>query len=177
MSNDDVLQKAREYRLYAQKISNAHYDMAERAKTRHKQFGIPVTALATIVGTAIFANLSAPTQNLWVQIPAGLLSLTAAVLSGLHTFLNYSEAAAQHKTAAADYEGVQHKLDIFLLAHSECTAPEQRNVAIKELQEIGEWLDDISGRSPTIPDAVYDASHPITSKPTIRLPGPATKAP
>ena len=83
MNNSDLLRKAEEYQFYAQKISNAHYAMAKVAKARHNKLGVPVTVATALVGTAIFASLSLPTQSLWVQIPAGLLSLGAAVLAAL----------------------------------------------------------------------------------------------
>lgn len=118
----------------------------------------------TLVGTAIFASLSSPTQSLWIQIPAGLLSLGAAVLAALQTFFNYSEVAAQHKAAAAAYEAVQHRLDIFLLTHHETSDQSHRESALKELSEIGESLHNISGHSPTMPDKVYDSAHPKSPK-------------
>src|SRR2546425_13074944 len=102
MDNGNLLRKAEEYRFYAQKISNAHYAMAESAKARHNKLGIPVTVATTVVGTTIFATLTSPTQSLWLQILAGLLSLAAAVLAALQTFFNYSEVAVQHKSAAVD---------------------------------------------------------------------------
>ena len=149
MSNDDLLRKAKQYRWYAQKISNAHYDMSERAKIRHRQLGLPVTALTAIVGTAIFAGLAFPTRSLWIQIGAGLLSLTATVLAALHTFLNFSEESAQHKSAAAKYEAIQHQLDIFILTLAGGSL--DRLAAIKEFEKLVLALHDISAQSPTIP--------------------------
>jgi len=162
MNNEDLLKKAKDYRWYAQKASNSHYDMAERAEIRHKRLGIPVTVLTAIVGTAIFATLSSPTRSLWMQIATGLLSLTATVLAALHTFLNYSEEPAQHKSAAVKFEAVQHRSDIFILKIA--AGDLQRDAALKEFEEIGQTLHDISAQAPTVPDSVYDSAHPIRSK-------------
>ena len=162
MNNDDLLKKAKDYRWYAQKASNSHYDMAERAKIRHKRLGIPVTVLTAIVGTAIFATLSSQTHNLRIQIATGLLSLTATVLAALQTFLNYSDQSAQHKSAAVKFEAIQHRLDIFILKLA--AGDLQRDAALKEFEEIGQTLHDISAQAPTVPDSIYDAAHPIRAK-------------
>jgi hypothetical protein len=140
-------------------MSNAHYDMAERAKIRHEKLGVPVTALTAIAGTSIFAGLSS-TKKLWLQITAGLLSLLAAVLAALHTFLNFSEDSAQHKSAAVELEAVQHRLDVFILALGDASTQPPRELAIKQFAEIGDALQGISAHAPTIPDSVYDAAHP-----------------
>src|SRR5215510_8176325 len=90
-----LLRTAEDYRHYAQKKSNAHYRMAERATISGKRLGIPVTVATAIVGTSIFATLSSPQQNLVRQIGTGLLSLAAAVLSALHTFFNFAKVSIQ----------------------------------------------------------------------------------
>jgi hypothetical protein len=131
--------------------------MAERATLSGKRLGIPVTVATTIVGTSIFATLSSPPQNLVLQIGAGLLSLTAAVLSALHTFFNFAEVSVQHK-AAADYEAVRHEIDAFLLRTAQMTTADQTEVAVQGLRDISQQLDEIAKRAPTIPDHVYDAA-------------------
>ncbi|SRR6266849_5606183 len=157
---DDVIRKAQDYSKYSQKISNAHYAMAENAKGYNKRLGIPATVVTLIVGTSIFATISSE-RILWLQIATGLLSVGAAVLSGLQTFFKYSDVEAQHKEAAARYEAAWHKLDHFILKYS--SGESQRSVAVDALLKIAEELDGISKASPTIPDSVYDSVTPDIS--------------
>ncbi len=157
---DDVIRKAQDYSKYSQKISNAHYAMAENAKGYNKRLGIPATIVTLIVGTSIFATISSE-KFVWLQIATGLLSVGAAVLSGLQTFFKYSEVEAQHKEAAARYESVWHKLDHFILKYS--SGDEPRSVAVDALLKIAQELDGISKASPTIPDNVYDSVSPVIS--------------
>ena len=58
MPMNEIQTTAESYRHYAQKKSNAHYRMCERAKTLKNRLGVPVTVATAIVGTAIFATLS-----------------------------------------------------------------------------------------------------------------------
>jgi hypothetical protein len=167
---NDLIRTAEDYRHYAQKKSNAHYHMTERAKALNNKLGIPVVIATAVVGTSIFATLSSPQQNLWLQISTGLLSLVATVLSALHTFFNYSQVAAQHKEAAAKYEGVRHELDSFILANPYIKDDEQHAAAIGTLRTISKQLDEIAREAPSIPDSVYDsiktrvAERPILSE-------------
>ena len=174
MAFEDMLATAEDYRHYAQKKSNAHYKMSELAKGRHVKLGIPVTVLTAIVGTAIFATLSSPTFATPVQVGAGLLSLTAAVLAALQTFFNFADVAAQHKDAASSYEAVRHQLDWFLLSYSSWVAASSLEAPLKELRLIASSLDEIAKKSPTVPDAVYDASQTrVAERPIIALGRPA----
>jgi hypothetical protein len=166
MAFQDMLTTAEDYRHYAQKKSNAHYKMSERAKARHNSLGIPVTVSTAAVGTAIFSTLNSPSQNLWVQVTAGLLSLAAAVLAALQTFFNFSDVAAQHKEAAANYEVIRHQLDWFLLTYGAWQDATNFDVPLKELRAVAVQLDDIARKAPSIPDQIYDATQTrVASRP------------
>src|SRR5436190_1807437 len=58
--------------------------------------------LTAAVGTTVFSSIASSPQ-LWVKILTGIMSMAAAVLAALQTFLKYSERAAQHKAAAQNY--------------------------------------------------------------------------
>jgi hypothetical protein len=167
----DLLRTAEDYRHYAQKKSNAHYRMAEKANASGKKFGIPVTVATSIVGTSIFATLSSSQHNLVLQISTGLLSLGAAVLSALHTFFNFSEVATQHKAAAAAYESVRHELDAFILDRVVVLRDQDDMLpAVQQLRKISQHLDDIAKTAPTISDQVYDTSQTrVATRPIVGI--------
>lgn len=161
---------AEDYRHYAQKKSNAHFQMSERAKSKHTYLGVPVTVTTAVVGTAIFATLNSPDQTFGIQVAAGLLSLCAAVLAALQTFFNFGDIAFQHKEAAANYESVRHELDTFLLSYSSWGDASSLEIPIKELREISTRLDEIARKAPSIPDRVYDAAQTrVAERPIIGL--------
>ena len=154
--NADILKTAKDYHDYVRRKSNAHYLMSESAKSQHNMLGMPVTILTAVVGTSIFATINVPGQYLWIRIVAGLLSLTAAVLAALQTFFNYSDAVAQHKKAAAEYESVLHGLDCFILYYNGGGGESQGEKAIEALKAIADRMDEIAQVSPSIPDSVYN---------------------
>jgi hypothetical protein len=154
-SLSDLLEVARDRRIYSQIKANSHYALAASADSRSRWLGIPAAVASTIVGTTIFATLSTGDRVLWVQVGTGSLSVAAAVLAGLQTLLKYPEAAAQHQKAAAGYDAVHHSLDHFLLTYAQSDGA-KRDVAVEQLREIGEDLDNLASSSPNVPERVYE---------------------
>src|SRR5262249_46272001 len=80
----------------------AHNVEAARFEQLRRHLGFTATALSTVVGTTVFATLET-SPNVYIKIVVGLLSIAAAVLGSLQTFLNYPELAEKHKIAAVEY--------------------------------------------------------------------------
>lgn len=152
-STDDVLQRAEAYRELAINKDNSHYAMALRFERRNKILGIPVVVTTAIVSTAIFGTLETKAAIGW-QLATGFVSLAAAVLAALQTFLNYAELAQQHKASARDYSKVRRQLEIFDLRYQSGQAV--RDEALKGLTEFAQQLDEMEAREPTISERVYE---------------------
>lgn len=103
-------------------------------------FGIPVIALSTIVGTSVFASLQ-DQPALWLQIIIGMLSMVAAVLASLQTFLSYGSRAEKHRIAGAKYGALGRQLE----AMQAFTFTEDGLTAIKQ------ELDALALDSPNVP--------------------------
>ena len=66
------------YFRYSSVMSNAHYDMAEIYRWRHRKFGLYVVAVTSVVGAAALgslAKLADPSYEVWVKLSIGVLSL------------------------------------------------------------------------------------------------------
>jgi hypothetical protein len=96
---EDVLQKAREFRMNYAILSRAHYNAALRNARWNNYLGIPTVIASTVVGASIFATIDSHPAAGW-KIAAGLLSLTAALLASLQTFFRFSEKYERHTLAA-----------------------------------------------------------------------------
>ena len=165
---NDVLRTAVDYRHYAQKKANAHFTMAEASRKSHRRLGIPATIAGAVAGTSLFATLSKPGEFVWVQVATGFLALAGAVLSALHTFLNFSDVERQHRAAAAQFEATRHDLDQFVLLELASEHRDQRE-AITTLREIARRFDAIAEKAPTIPDPVYDSTRTALDKLAARI--------
>ena len=127
-------------------VAHGHYRAALRYSKWHFWLGIPTVFLTTIVGTSVFASLQTKPDLIW-QIVIGLMSIAAAILSALQSFLNINEKAEKHRSAGARYNAIGRELEQ-LLAQDNSWEP---------LTEIRKRIDKLAEESPHIPESVYDA--------------------
>jgi hypothetical protein len=90
---------------------HAYYLEAERYKRWHFWLGVPAVILSTIVGTAVFATLENQSVGITARVIIALVSIAAAVLAGLQTFLRLSETAAEHAHAADWYSAIKRDIE------------------------------------------------------------------
>ena len=152
---EEIIGKARQYWQDYAILGRAHYIAWERFSRRNKLFGVPVVVTSTIVGTAIFGTIQEDPDIRW-KVAAGLLSLTAAVLSALQTSLKYAELAEKHKLAGARYAALRRQLDLFMLKHGDEAASRDR--ALEEMEALLVRVAELAEESPSLPDRVYYAA-------------------
>ena len=110
---DELLQDWRN-RVYA--AQSAYYETAERLHHRNYWLGIPVIIVSSVVGTAVFADWSKEGALKWI---VGSVSIAAAVLASLQTFLKFGENATLHGAAADWFAAIRRDIDELLALPSE----------------------------------------------------------
>jgi hypothetical protein len=153
---------------YSSVMSNAHYDMAEIYRKRHRCFGLAVVIATSVVGTAAFGSLAKvdmpPEREIWERVGVGILSVLSTVLAALQTFLGFSDLQTQHKHGADGYSEVRRDIDLLLMKYPDATGAPSED-ATAALDAIKKKLDDLDKASPTIPDTVYKAASAKTPEP------------
>jgi hypothetical protein len=91
--------------------SQGHYENAQRLDKFNLFLGIPVVCLSAFVGTSVFASLGKNVESN-IRIIIGLISVAAAVLASLQTFLGFSEKAERHKVYGAHYGSLRRKIEV-----------------------------------------------------------------
>jgi hypothetical protein len=121
-------------RVYA--AQSAHYFAAGRFRLLNYLVGVPAIVFSSIVGTAIFAGLQHDDKQQTMLI-AGI-SIVAAVLAGLQTFLRFPERASQHATAADWYSAIRRDIEeiLHLPAGSRGNAKECLDRIRKEMNRV-----------------------------------------
>jgi hypothetical protein len=93
-------------RVYA--AQSAHYGAADLFRTLNYVLGIPAVVCSSLVGTALFAGLEKDQPRTLV---VASISILAAVLAGLQTFLRFAERAAHHGTAGDWYSALRRDIE------------------------------------------------------------------
>lgn len=131
----------------------SHKAHAVAATTFHRRnllLGIPVVILTTIVGTAVFGSM-ATSPSTWAKIIVGLLSLVAASLASLQTFLRYSETSEKHKAAAVKYGSLRREVEELLV-----TGKKEEVLSPSFLKSLRTRWDDVDQVSPAVPQRLLD---------------------
>jgi hypothetical protein len=150
------------YRSWHRRVAAAergHRLMADRMRRRYLGLGIPVVVLTTLVGTSAFASLgdargaSVSTGGtdsdlvLWV---VGSISIMAAVLSSLQTFLRYATRAEGHRIGAIRYETLRRDMaKVLALPRS------SRGSAERDLDSVRNRMDRYAKESPTVGERLW----------------------
>jgi hypothetical protein len=137
------------WRNRARLNQDQHWEATKYFQQLHYLVGVPVVALSAIVGTTVFATLQKQV-GLRIQLVVGGISLLAAVLAGLQTFLGFSARAEQHKSVASAYGAVRRRLETLV------TLPvELRGNLADTVKQIELELDNLAKAAPTVPNSIY----------------------
>ena len=128
-------------RVYAAQA--AHYASADRFRLLNYFVGIPAAILSSIVGTALFTGLEKGPQTLVV----GSVSIGAAILAALQTFLRFAERASHHATAADWYSAIRRDIEQLLhLSPADRGSPKEcLDEVRKEMNRVGQNCPELSG--------------------------------
>jgi hypothetical protein len=139
---------------------HGHRLMGDRLRRRYLLLGIPVVVFTTLVGTSAFASISKAQGNSIqgldvdpdvVLVLVGTISVLAAVLSSLQTFLRYATRAEGHRIAALRYETLRRDMATTLALPREA-----RGQADRDLDSVRQRMDRYAKESPTIGERQWE---------------------
>ncbi len=140
-----VLDLLRAWSARAGVSADTHYALATRLARSNIRFGIPVVALTTFVGTSVFVTLQHHV-NLALRVTVGMVSVLAAVLASLQTFLRFGERAEKHRTAAEAWAALRRDMEVMIALHP--TYPESRGDPKQYLDDLRRRFSEIAQQSP-----------------------------
>jgi hypothetical protein len=134
--------------IHSHKARDRH-DLASRTYAKGQYaLGIPALIVSTVVGTSVFSSLSSKeVPALWV----GLLSITAAVLTAVQTFMDFGGRSDKHRMAAVKYKASIRTIE-YLLMRLSTTA----NITDEELAALRSQLDNLEESAPVVMPKIYD---------------------
>jgi hypothetical protein len=132
-----------EWRNRAYAAQSAYYMMAERFTLWNYLLGVPVVTLSGLVGTAVFSNLDGTIKyGNWV---IGSISIIAAILSSLQTFLRLAESATHFGVAADWYSAIRRDAEELL-----ALPKEMRGDAKTALDKLRQEMNKVGQKAPAL---------------------------
>ncbi|MBD2054605.1 SLATT domain-containing protein [Oculatella sp. FACHB-28] len=142
-----VLREIEENELYALILAKGHYDTAIAWGNVHLYLGMPNTTFAALAGASALSSFD--NSNLI----AGILSIIAAILAAVSTFLNPSDRAKSHLKASHDFERLYKRIKM-LRINAFDDAVTMQELAPK-FDALLEQFYDLRDASPAVPDWAY----------------------
>ncbi|NMM78135.1 SLATT domain-containing protein [Acidovorax sp. SRB_24] len=124
----------------------SHYGAANRLGSYGRVFGVPVIVITAIVGASAFASIISQTVPLYAKLIVGLCSLSATVLSSLHTFFKFSERSEKHRICGAKFGAIRRELEVLHV---------QGQFKSTELTAVRAKLDKLAAEAPDVDAAVF----------------------
>jgi hypothetical protein len=152
----NVLKLLEDWDKRATASSEAHYALAGRLAGRNIQLGVPVVVLTTIIGTSVFATLQKEVGTGW-RLAIGVVSVLAAVLASVQTFLRFAERAEQHRAAAENWAAIRREIAQKRALHPEYLAA--RGDPQKYLDGLRRQIDQVSAQSPEMGEKTWAYYH------------------
>lgn len=103
---------------------------ANKLKRQNRIIGIVSAIFSAIVGSSIFVSLGENKTNFTLVILAGLISISATILTSIMAFLKLPEIANQCHNSGNQYAEIRKELEL-LLTFSDTKTIEQEIVIIK----------------------------------------------
>ena len=154
-------------RAYACQV--AYFLSSTKSRRYYIYLGVPTVVCSAIVGTALFTDYVGGEESIWwLRYIAGLVSITAAVLSALQTFFKFSEAAGRAAVAGELYASIRREIE------SELALPiELRADAKQFVNSIRTRMDDAGEKTPEISEREW---RKIAALHSVKEPGAGSKS-
>lgn len=134
--------------------SFAHHRVQAKYDKRHIRLGVSLMICTTAMGTSSFAELgeSQPVVGALIVV----LTISAGILAGIQTFLDYKTVGEKHKVAASGWEDLRWEIESVL-----ASTPEDRDIARTELTKVNEAAKKLRKQSPTIHNDHWDEAKSV----------------
>jgi hypothetical protein len=140
----DSISLLKEWQDDARVLLYAHLATAEKNRRLNMAIGGCSVMLSAIVGTSVFSALGKNSSK-YLQILIGIISILAAVLTALHTFLNLSDQVNKHQMAGSGFAALHKQLEQLIV----CT-PTSNEVLNDQMNQIRERWDKLRADSPAM---------------------------
>jgi hypothetical protein len=141
-----VVERLRDWERRAAAAAEVHFQIAEGLSRWNVSLGIPVVVLSAIVGTGVFATLTEDVDPS-IRIAAGSVSVIAAVLASVQTFLRFGERAERHRVAAERWSAIRREIEKARALHAE-NAGDPKQL----LDDVQARMDEAAEKAPAMPD-------------------------
>jgi len=152
-------------------IFQSHYACAVASKNMNYWLGIPVAILSVVTGTTVFSTVgdsqsAGDNPSVTAKIIVGCVSMLAAILASLQTFMRCSETAEKYRIAGAKFASLSKEVNQVLVC-----PPSNEGELIKWMTGFRERWDALSLDAPTIDPRIWNETLLKVQRASAQQPG------
>ncbi len=147
---DKVEERVQDWRRRVHAAASAYYKRSGQLRVLNYLLGIPVVVVTTLVGTTAFSSLD-QTVTTGKGVFVGGLSVLAAVLASLQTFLRPGERAILYGQAGDWYSAMRREMEEYLTL-----PPEDRDPPREFLDSIRKEWNKANQRAPELGQGLWE---------------------
>ena len=141
-----VVDRLSDWERRAAAAAEVHFQIAERLSRWNMFLGVPVVVLSAIVGTGVFATLS-DNVDPGIRVAAGSVSVLAAAMASVQTFLRFGARAEQHRVAAERWSAIRREIE-----KARALPANLHGDPKQVLDGVKTHMDEAADKSPAMPD-------------------------
>lgn len=151
MNADELLE---DWLIRSKRQAHAHARAAARYDRYRKLVGVPSIILSTVVGTAVFSEVSQQAESGNSKYVVVGLVLAAAGLSAMQTFLRFDETSGKHSTASNTFSSLRRKIDLAKVRLK--SGALSKTEIDRMLDDLRVQFDDAVNEVPPVPQSIWD---------------------
>ncbi len=148
----------REWCIRIKRAQLAHRFAAKGYNNLHLWMGIPAVALSTLVATSVFASLEEQLEG-YGRIIIGMLSVFAAILAALQTFLHFKELSDKHQITDAKYGTIKLKIE-----QMQVLMIEDKKELKVFFHQVRREIENLAKQAPIIPEKFWQEARAVIAK-------------
>lgn len=149
-STEPMSELLERWRLNSKRSQIANYKAAGYFTRLHYLIGIPSVVMSVIAGSLVFVGIGGE-LTVAVQITIGIISMLAAVLGALQTFLGLEQRSSKHKVTASEYGAIKRHVDQILASQN---YPDAQN--IEAIKDIRVRMNSLAREAPELPNHLWE---------------------
>lgn len=117
-------------------LIKCHMTKAATVKKQNRTIGIISAIFSAIVGSSIFASIGEDNMNNMLVISAGMISLSATILTSIMAFLKLPEVANQCHNSGVQYAEIRKDLELLLTFYNNKDIENELKIIKKKWDDI-----------------------------------------
>jgi outer membrane murein-binding lipoprotein Lpp len=145
--------------IWVEAVRLTHYARGDTFRKRNNAIGLAAVTLSTVVSAGILTSIH-NRPGFWWTVAGAAVALSAALLTGIRSYLKLDKLSESHRKAGAKFGEVYRDLELFVLGN-----PANDASTRDALSRIAEDIGKLEEVGPGYPSKVFEKKYDKVKRP------------